>query len=119
MREYFADTNNFSFDSQDITGHLPEYIPNGIIKIATAANEDILVALSKNDRNNLYVYKYFWNNKEKLQSSWSKWTFGSDTTILNVDFIDSELFLVINRSDGVYFEKINVPLGNLEAGEPY
>ena len=119
FREYFADLNNLSFDSQDITGHLPQYIPAGVFKITAATNEDILVALSSQDSSSLYVYKYFWSCKEKLQSSWSKWTFGSDSTILNADFIDSDMFLVVNRSDGLYFEKMSVALGNQETGEPY
>lgn len=119
FREYFADLNNITFDSMDITGHLPTYIPTGVTKIAAAANEDILVALSETDPSSLYVYKYFWSNNEKLQSSWSKWTLGSDVSILNVDFIGSELFLVVNRSDGVYFEKINVSLGDIGPNEPY
>ncbi len=119
FREYFADVNNLSFDSQDITGHLPQYIPADVYKITAATNEDVLVALSSREPGSLFVYKYFWNNKEKLQSSWSKWTFGSDTTILNMDFIDSDLFIVVNRSDGVYFERMSVALGNQESGEPY
>lgn len=119
FREYYADLNNLTFDSQDITGHLPQYIPADVYKITAANNEDILVALSSREPGSLFVYKYFWNVKEKLQSSWSKWTFGSDVTILNVDFIDSDLFLVVNRADGVYFERMSVALGNQETGEPY
>lgn len=119
FREYFADVNNIGNDSMDVTGHVPKYVPSGIFKIAAAVNEDILVGLSSNDPSSLYVYKYFWANNDKLQSSWSKWFFGSDSTILNADFIGSELFLVINRSDGVYFEKIAVSLGDIGAGEPY
>lgn len=119
FREYFADLNNLTNDSLDITGHLPKYIPSNVYKIAAAPNEDILVALSTVDPSSLYVYKYFWANNDKLQSSWSKWTFGSDSTILNVDFIGSDMYLVINRSDGVYLEKISVSLGYIGAGEPY
>jgi hypothetical protein len=119
FREYFADVNNIGNDSMDVTGHLPKYVPANIFKIAAAANEDILVGLSSSDPSSLYIYKYFWANNDKLQSSWSKWSFGSDSTILNVDFIGSELFLVINRADGAYFEKIAVSLGDIGAGEPY
>lgn len=119
FREYYADLNSLTFDSQDITGHLPQYIPADVYKITAATNEDILLALSSREPSSLFTYKYFWNGKEKLQSSWSKWTFGSDVTILNADFIDSDLFLVVNRSDGVYFERMSVALGNLETGEPY
>ena len=119
FREYYADVNNIGNDSMDVTGHLPKYVPSNIFKIAAAANEDILVGLSSSDPASLYIYKYFWANNDKLQSSWSKWSFGSDSTILNVDFIGSELFLVINRADGAYFEKIAVSLGDIGPSEPY
>jgi len=36
-----------------------------------------------------------------------------------VDFIDSELYLVVSRADGVYLEKMSVSLGDIAAGEPY
>ena len=46
----------------------------------------------------------------RLQSAWHKWTYGTSTTdkILNIDFIENELFIVNERSDGVYLEKIDV-----------
>ena len=119
VREYFADVNSFTNDSMDITGHLPKYIPSGIFRISSAPNEDILTALSSEDRSSIYVYKYFWANNDKLQSAWSKWTFGSDTSILNAEFIDSSLYLVVNRSDGVFLEKVTVSLGDIGTDEPY
>jgi len=119
FREYFADLNNITNDSLDITGHIPKYIPGNVYKITAAPNEDILAALSTNDPSSLYIYKYFWANNDKLQSSWSKWTFGSDSTILNVDFIGSDIYLVINRADGVYLEKATVSLGYIGPSEPY
>jgi hypothetical protein len=119
FREYFADLNNQANDAIDITAHIPQYIASGIYKIATAVNEDILVALSTVDPSTLYIYKYFFNSNEKLQSSWSKWTYGSDSTILNVDFIGSDMYLVINRSDGVFLEKATVSLGDIGPSEPY
>ena len=119
FREYFTELNDTGNDSQDVTGHLPKYVPSGIFKISAAPNEDILIALTTSDASSIYAYKYFWSGNEKLQSAWSKFTFGSDSTILNADFIASELFLIVNRSDGVYFEKMNVSLGDIGTGEPY
>ena len=119
FREYFTDLNNQANDAIDITAHIPQYIASGIYKIATAVNEDILVALSTADPSTLYIYKYFFNANEKLQSSWSKWTYGSDSTILNVDFIGSDMYLVINRADGVFLERTTVSLGDTGPSEPY
>lgn len=119
FREYYADTNSLTNDSVDVTGHLPRYIPHGIFKISAAPNEDIISVLSANDTSSIYIYKYFFANADKLQSSWSKWSFGDDATILNAEFIDSSLYLVINRSDGVYLEKVTVALGDIGTDEPY
>jgi hypothetical protein len=119
FREYFTDLNNQANDAIDITAHIPQYIASSIYKIAVAVNEDILVALSTADPSTLYIYKYFFNSNEKLQSSWSKWTYGSDSTILNVDFIGSDMYLVINRADGVFLEKATVSLGDIGPSEPY
>lgn len=119
FREYFADTNSLTNDSLDVTGHLPQYIPAGVFKISAAPNEDIISVLSAGDTSSIYIYKYFFANNDKLQSSWSKWSFGSDSTILNAEFIDSSLYLVINRADGVYLEKVTVSLGDIGTDEPY
>lgn len=119
VREYFPDANDFNYDSLDITGHIPKYIPSGIFKLTAAPNEDAMVALSNNERNALYVYKFFWSNTEKLQSSWSKFTLGSEAVILNADFIQSRLMLVVKRPDGVYLESMNFALGAVDGNEPY
>jgi hypothetical protein len=119
VREYFADVNDLTNDAIDVTAHIPAYIPSDLFKLSTAVNEDIMVALSTRTPSTLYVYKYFFNSNEKLQSSWSLWDFGSDSSILNVDFIESDMYLVINRSDGVYLEKLRVSAGDIGPNEPY
>ena len=119
VREYFADLNSLTNDAVDVTAHISQYVPSGIFKISTAANEDMMAALTSQDPSSLYVYKFFFSGGEKLQSSWSKWSFGTEATILNADFIGSDLYLVINRPDGLYLEKCTVSLGDVGAGEPY
>jgi hypothetical protein len=119
VREYFTDFNDLSNDAIDVTAHIPQYIPSDLYKMVVAVNEDIMVALTTKEPGSLYVYKYFFNGNEKLQSSWSKWTFGSGVTILNADFIGSDMYLVINRADGVYLEKVAVSLGDIDLDEPY
>ena len=119
FREYFPDSNNFNYDSLDITGHIPKYIPSGIFKLAGAPNEDTLIGLSRNEPNAIFVYRFFWSGTEKLQSSWSKFTLGTEATILNADFIQSELLLVVKRADGVYLESMNFALGAIDGDEPF
>lgn len=119
VREYFPDSDLNNYDSLDITGHLPKYVPSGVFKLSGAPNEDVLIALSAKEPNVLYVYKFFWSGSEKLQSSWSRFTLGSEATILNADFIQSELLLVVKRVDGVYLESMNFALGAIDGDEPF
>lgn len=65
------------------------------------------------------MYKFYWDGDTKVQSSWSKWTFPDTDTILNAEFLDSEVFLAINRADGLYFEKLTVATDSLGTNEPY
>lgn len=119
IREYYITNITETEDAADVTAHVPKYLPSGVYKIAPALNEDLLCVLTKKERCAAYIYKFYWNNGEKLQSSWSKWVFPETDEILNADFVQSELFLVINRPDGLYLECVNITPGDVSNGEPY
>jgi hypothetical protein len=120
MREYFTiDDVSGTNDSTDITSHVPSYVPKNVYKVAPCLTEDLLVVLSKEQPSNMFIYKFFFNGQEKLQSSWSKWTLNINDAILNADFILSDLLLVIQMVDGVYLEKLSVATGDIGANEPY
>ena len=103
MREFFVNAESDTNDATDTTAHVPKYIPKNVFKMATATNENILVCLSSEEQNALYVYQWYVANEQKLQSSWSKWSFGNstDNTILNIDFIDTKLYILMQNSNGV------------------
>lgn len=114
IREFFVSDDTDTNDALDITSHVPKYIPGNVVKMAAATNEDMIVVLSANKRDSLFLYKYYFSADEKLQSSWSRWDFGADATILNVDFIESTLYLLVSRPTGVFIENINVELGSVD-----
>ncbi|WOZ55766.1 tail tubular protein B [Pelagibacter phage HTVC041P] len=121
VREFFIKSDTDTKQADDITANVPKYIPANVFKFTSATNENILVALSSDEDNALYVYQYYVSQNRRLQSAWSKYTFGtaSTDTILNVEFIENELFLINERSDGVYLEKINVSPALTDTGETY
>lgn len=104
--EYFVDPDSLTNDAANVTGHVPSYIPPNVIRLAASSNEDTLLVLSEDDRETLYVYRFYWDGNKKAQSSWSKWTFGD--SILDMAFIQSTLYLLINREDGLYLETMNL-----------
>lgn len=119
VREYYVDGDTKTNDATDVTAHCPKYIPKGIVKLAASSNEDVLVALSENAPNSLFVYRYYYNKAEKLQSSWSRWDFSPNDTILSCDFIESDLWLVISRPDGCYIEVMSLEPGRVDTGETF
>ena len=94
MFEYFVDNNTEVFEAEEITSQVPKYIPSNIRTMAGSASESMVVLQNATDLKTLYVYKYFWSNKEKIQSAWQKWTFNDNVT--GFDFIDSTLYLILN-----------------------
>ena len=108
MREYFVDTETETNDANEITAHVPEYLEGTAISMTAASNEDMLIVLTDTNRSEIYPYRYFWSGREKLQSSWSKWTFSG--TVLGVEFDKSDIFLAIQYADKVALERINLSL---------
>ncbi len=108
LREYYIEADTIMSDALEVTAHVPKYVPTNLIKLATSSNEDILVALSSNARNKLYVYKWFTDGAKKLQSSWSTWEFTSDTFIFDVDIVENTVYLVLKRDSELFLEKMDL-----------
>ncbi len=107
VREYYVEQQSDSnTNALEITAHVPRYISGEVKKLVASSNEETLLAITEGDPNAVYVYRYYWSASEKLQSSWSRWTF--DGKVLNVDFNMSDIYLLIQRTDGVYLERINL-----------
>lgn len=119
LREYYVDEASGVNDAAEVTSHVPKYIPAGVTKLAAASNEDIICAITKGKPNSIYVYKFYWNNNEKLQSSWSVWTLGETDVILDIEFIESSLQILVNRADGLYLETLDVSEDTTQTDSPY
>jgi len=119
IREYFIDVASQTNDANEISAHVPEYIDGVVKKLAVSSNEEVLIVLSSTNRKVVAVYKYYYNDKEKLQSSWSKWTFDAD--VIDVAFVGSVAFILFRRGNGandkVYLEKLNLSVDSATAVE--
>ncbi|MGL5935026.1 MAG: hypothetical protein ACRCZI_05330 [Cetobacterium sp.] len=109
VREYFIDQVAEVKDAVEVTAQVPSYIPAGIFRLIPATTEDILVALTAGARHKMYMYKLYYVGEEKVQSAWYELTMGNPlhTKVLGAEFIGSILYLVMQRLDGVYLEKMN------------
>lgn len=107
-------------NAQDISAHVPSYIPNGVHKLMSSTVENILLCLTEGEENAIFVYKYLFLNEQRSQSAWSKWTFSPETTILGGGFIGATLYLVVQRGTGLFLEKLLFTYNTKDFGqEPY
>lgn len=112
--EYYVETNSVANTAQNVTAHVPKYIPQGVFKLAASSSEDILVALTDGDPSALYVYKFLWGAEGKLQQSWSRWS--TQGEILDVSFVDSTMVFTVQHADGVYIEKLSLKPNKVDNG---
>ena len=107
IREYIIQGENKIRDAANITIHVPRLIPSNIFKMAVSTNQDILVLLGTDNLNKLYVYRWLYGaDGQKALSSWFTYSINSNRSILNVDFIGTDLFAVIEEANKVTLEKI-------------
>lgn len=118
IREYFTlpDASDQN-DAADVTAHVPRYIRGGICKLVCSTNEDILLALSAQKRDSIWVYKYFWNGSEKVQSAWCRWDMAGE--VLSVVFSGAMAYLVMRYADGLALESIHFESGYKDAGADF
>ena len=118
IREYYVDGDTESTDATEITGHVPRYLPGGAHKIAASSNEDAIVVLSEKEPDTLYLYKFYYSGAEKLQSAWSKWQFKAYDRILNCEFIESQLVVLVSRGGQIHIERLNLEPGAVQENWP-
>ena len=94
------------YDAEDTTQPVPSYLVGDIVEMAASTVDGVLVCLTGGERSSLFVFKYYYSGQERAQSAWSKYTFGSDAEIRSVAFIDTTLYLVVVRDQGLFLESL-------------
>jgi hypothetical protein len=96
VREFSTNINTDSYDSLEITSHVPQYIPSNILDMAGSTTENLICLVSSSDTKSMYVYKYYWSGEQKVLSSWSQFTFPFD--IRGFEFVESDLYIVATKN---------------------
>lgn len=117
LLEYTVDNNTETYGATEITEQVNKYIPSNIVRMEGSASENMIIVQSDSDYKKLFVYKYFWQGREKIQSSWMTFTFNKD--VRSFYFIESTLHIITTDSDGTYLEKIPMENGLVDTGKNY
>lgn len=119
VREYYVQQYTQQNRADEVTAHVPSYIPGGVFQLASSPTEDILVALTKTQRNVLYVYQFYWKGEDKAQAAWHKWILDSEDRIEGATLMGSTLYLAVSRPSGLFMERINLQPAAVEADLPF
>lgn len=87
------------YDTSDVGVAIPKLIAGDPWDATACPIESVVAVVGTDDRNILHLYKYFQPGSERLQSSWSKWTFGG-AKILGVNAVGSKLTVVLEKLVG-------------------
>lgn len=107
-------------NAQDITSHVPDYIPNGVYSITANTSENVMLFLTIGDKTGIFVYKYLFINENRVQASWSRWEMGG--RVFGAFFTGSTLYLIINRGGKTCLERMEFTTYTTEdivGHEPY
>ena len=96
IQEFTVNATSDTYDSVEVTDHVPSYIPSNVTQMDGTSSEDMVVLVSANEPSSAYVYKYFWSGNQKVLSAWSKFSIEGD--IRGIHFIDSTLYMVVTHN---------------------
>ena len=95
------------FDVSNASSHVPSLIPANIHgMIGSSASNSVMVLASTGK---IYVNQFFWVGNEKAQNAWTVWKLGPYTEkTLALNFFDSRMFCIQNRTSDAILSKVNV-----------
>ena len=103
VRELYTQGDSDTQDAPSVTSHVPEYLTGGVRQLIGSANEDMLVCLTESNLYECYVYKWYNSDRDRVQSSWSKWIF--DEEIVHVAFNNTDIYFIFADAS---FEKMSL-----------
>ena len=109
MWEYFPNFDRDSNIGENVSQHVEGYIPDGVSKMSASENNNLVFCWSPEEDNVLYLYTTAWRVTNKVQSSWSRWVFDSDTSIFSFEAINNTLYVVHkDDSENLWLETIPI-----------
>lgn len=117
--EQFAAQQGVNKEADDITAHVPKYIPAKLRWFTGSTTLKSYVVSSEDRPNILFVYNYFVVGDQKQQSAWDRWEYPESHDIIYGNLDSNDLHLCIQRPDGVAFETLDASPDQVDEGGTY
>lgn len=121
-RYYMLQDVSDAKSAEDISGHVPNYVPNTIYHMHGSGSENFLLCLTsaEGSTNKLFIYKYLYVDEVLVQQSWSHWDFGTGSKILTAYCIGSYMWLILKRNNAIVMERVEFTKNTVDfSTEPY
>lgn len=121
INRYYAVQDVSSVKSaEDMSAHVPSYIPNGVFSIRGSGTENFVSVLSANAPSKIFMYKFLYLNEENVQQAWSHWELGSNVTVLACDSIGSTMYLLLRNQSHTWMARAHFTKNSIDyPEEPY
>lgn len=106
LMEYYIEGNGEVRNVNDVTEQSPRYVPGEIRELTASSHQKVVCLRSARDKQGFYVYQYTYVGNEKKQSAWSRWSFGKDTEVVSMRFLQDELIVILRRPDGMHLTRM-------------
>lgn len=107
-------------DSQNMTAHTPNYIPNGVFNLDGSSTESYISVLTSGAPSRVYLFKFMYDNGEPVQQSWSHWDFGEGVTVRAFAVDDSKVTLIMENGISTFMAKAEFTRHTIDLpNEPY
>lgn len=108
-----------TFAADDVTVASPAYIPSGVRVLAASPGANLVVMLCPDQPNKLFLYKVFFNGREKVQSAVYQWTFPESMRLLHAAFERDTFLVVWDDTEGAYIGSFHTEEGYSDEAGTY
>lgn len=93
-------------DAEDVSAHVPTYIPKNVTRLSGNTTENVVTLVNPDNPNTVFCYKFILQNGVSEQQAWFKWVFGyKGTEVVLAEFVDSTIYFLINSPNGLFLDK--------------
>lgn len=121
VRRYYAVQDVSAVrDAEDVTAHVPRYIPNGVHGVNGSGTENFLSVITHGAPHHIYLYKFLYKEEQVYQQAWGHWDLGEGNRVLSCPMIGSQMYVLLDTEHGIYLLRTSFESNTKDfAGEPY
>jgi len=109
-----SNTTDSQYTSNDITAHIPRYLPGRIRGITASTTSNSSLFLCTGDNYSVFVQNYLWSGDEKVQSAWHQWTM--PMIVLTAWFVRDRVYLGLRDGNDVHVVTVEPQAGDTVDG---